>query len=103
MCVRLYSPNQVWNAFPVSGKDKNCLHVAFALGEMSYVRSLTTIIQNIGNVNILLSNKTSKEKTKKLSNRKTSTTTDKGHRGHRNSCQTVLKPNGCMARQRLNS
>lgn len=84
MCVRLYSSRQVWNASLASGNDDNCLLTAIAFGERSYVYSSLTIIQNIGNVNILLSNKTSKEKTKKSSNRKTSTTTDKGHRGHRN-------------------
>ena len=84
MCVRLYSSNQEWNASLASGNDKNCLLTAVALGERSHACSLLTIIQNIGNVSILLSNKTTKGKAKKLSNRKTSTTTDKGHRGHRN-------------------
>lgn len=84
MCVRLYSSNQVRKASLAPGNDKNCLLTVFAFGERSHICSLLSVIQNIGNVNILLSNKTSKEKTKKSSNRKTSTTTDKGHRGHRN-------------------
>lgn len=83
MCVRLYSPYREWNP-QATGNDRNCPWITFALGERSLAHALSSIIQNIGNVNHLLSNKTSKEKTKKSLNRKTSTTTEKGHRGLRN-------------------